>query len=207
MDKSIESCCSKVYNRFDKEGKQMDLKAKLRHVMDFPKKGVDFIDITTVLQDAKALAQCVDSMKEKAMELGDFDMIVGPESRGFIFGAPIAYALGKGFVPIRKKGKLPYKTISEEYQLEYGTDTLEIHEDAIQPGQNVVIIDDLLSTASLKSNFFFSPSAFFPFSRKIFDFIPLISVLINEILRLYFKSPPNVKKDNKILSLPLSLSY
>lgn len=131
----------------------MDLKAKLRHVMDFPKKGVDFIDITTVLQDAKALTQCVDSMKEKAMELGNFDMIVGPESRGFIFGAPIAYALGKGFVPIRKKGKLPYNTISEEYQLEYGTDTLEIHEDAIQPGQNVVIIDDLLATGgTIESN-------------------------------------------------------
>lgn len=131
----------------------MDLKAKLRHVMDFPKEGVDFIDITTVLQDAKALAQCVDSMKEKAMELGDFDVIVGPESRGFIFGAPIAYALCKGFVPIRKKGKLPYNTISEEYQLEYGTDTLEIHEDAIQPGQNVVIIDDLLATGgTIESN-------------------------------------------------------
>lgn len=131
----------------------MDLKAKLRHVMDFPKKGIDFIDITTVLQDAEALTQCVDSMKEKAFSLGDFEVIVGPESRGFIFGAPIAYALGKGFVPIRKKGKLPYKTISEEYQLEYGTDTLEIHEDAIAPGQKVVIVDDLLATGgTIESN-------------------------------------------------------
>ena len=124
----------------------MDLKSKLRHVMDFPKEGIDFIDITTVLQDAGALKECVDIMKEKALQLGDFDMIVGPESRGFIFGAPLAYTLGKGFVPIRKKGKLPYKTISVEYQLEYGTDTLEMHEDAIKPGQKVVIIDDLLAT-------------------------------------------------------------
>jgi adenine phosphoribosyltransferase len=124
----------------------MDLKEVLRHVPDFPKKGIDFIDITTVLQDAEALRQSVDEMKKLVGELGDFDMIIGPESRGFIFGAPLAYAMGKGFVPIRKRGKLPYKTVSIEYQLEYGTDMLEIHEDAIKPGQRVVIIDDLLAT-------------------------------------------------------------
>jgi len=124
----------------------MDLKAKLRHVMDFPKEGIDFIDITTVLQDAEALKECLDSMKEKLLGLGDFDMIVGPESRGFIFGAPLAYMTGKGFVPIRKKGKLPYRTVKVEYQLEYGADTLEIHEDAIKPGQKVAIVDDLLAT-------------------------------------------------------------
>lgn len=124
----------------------MDLKAKLRHVADFPKEGVDFIDITTVLQDSEALHQSIDEMKKLALELGDFDLIVGPESRGFIFGAPLAYAMQKGFVPIRKKGKLPYKTIKIEYQLEYGTDILEIHEDAIRPGQRVLIIDDLLAT-------------------------------------------------------------
>ncbi len=124
----------------------MDLKSKLRHVMDFPKEGIDFIDITTVLQDAQALKEALDQMKNLISGFGDFDLIVGPESRGFIFGTPLAYAMGKGFVPIRKKGKLPYKTISAEYQLEYGTDILEMHEDAIAPGQKVVIVDDLLAT-------------------------------------------------------------
>jgi adenine phosphoribosyltransferase len=124
----------------------MDLKSKLRHVMDFPKEGIDFIDITTVLQDADALVECVDLMRERIAKIPDVDIIVGPESRGFIFGAPVAYATKKGFVPIRKKGKLPYKTIKAEYALEYGTDILEIHEDAIKPGQKVVIIDDLLAT-------------------------------------------------------------
>ncbi len=124
----------------------MDLKSKLRHVMDFPKQGIDFIDITTVLQDADAFKESLDLMKEKAAGFGDFDLIVGPESRGFIFGTPLAYMMGKGFIPIRKKGKLPYKTIRAEYQLEYGSDILEMHEDAIKPGQRVVIIDDLLAT-------------------------------------------------------------
>lgn len=124
----------------------MDLKEKLRHVPDFPKEGIDFIDITTVLQDADALGQSIKEMKRLAEELGDFDMIVGPESRGFIFGAPLAYAMGKGFAPIRKKGKLPYRTVGIKYDLEYGTDELEIHEDAIKPGQKVLIVDDLLAT-------------------------------------------------------------
>lgn len=124
----------------------MDLKAKLRHVMGFPKEGVDFIDITTVLQDAEALRYCIDQMKERLVSMGDFDLIVGPESRGFIFGTPLAYLLNKGFIPVRKKGKLPYKTISVEYELEYGVDILEMHEDAIKPGQKVVIVDDLLAT-------------------------------------------------------------
>lgn len=131
----------------------MDLKEKLRHVMDFPKEGIDFIDITTVLQDAEAFKQALDEMKAKAEEFGEFDLFVGPESRGFVFGTPLAYAMGKGFVPIRKKGKLPYKTISIEYQLEYGTDILEMHEDAIKPGQKVVIVDDLLATGgTIESN-------------------------------------------------------
>lgn len=124
----------------------MDLKSKLRHVMNFPKEGIDFIDITTVLQDAGAFKETLESMKEHILKYGDFDLIVGPESRGFIFGTPLAYMLGKGFIPIRKKGKLPHKTISAEYQLEYGTDVLEMHEDAVKPGQKVVIVDDLLAT-------------------------------------------------------------
>lgn len=124
----------------------MDLKSKLRHVMDFPKEGIDFIDITTVLQDAEAFKQALDEMRERLEKFGDFDVIVGSEARGFIFGAPLAYVMGKGFVPIRKKGKLPYKSISVEYELEYGTDILEMHEDALTPGQRVVIVDDLLAT-------------------------------------------------------------
>ncbi|MCX7745554.1 MAG: adenine phosphoribosyltransferase [Clostridia bacterium] len=124
----------------------MDLKAKLRHVMDFPKEGIDFIDITTVLQDGEALKQALDEMKEKVSKFGDCDLIAGPESRGFIFGTPLAYTMGKGFIPIRKKGKLPYKTVQAEYQLEYGTDILEMHMDAVKPGEKVVIVDDLLAT-------------------------------------------------------------
>ena len=108
----------------------MDLKSKFRHVMDFPKEGIDFIDITTVLQDPEALKYSLDAMKESIEEFGDFDLIVAPEARGFIFGMPLAYMMEKGFIPVRKPGKLPYKTISFEYSLEYGTNTLEIHEDA-----------------------------------------------------------------------------
>jgi len=124
----------------------MDLRAKLRHIMDFPKAGIDFVDITTVLQDAEAFKESLDAMKEKILQFGNFDLIVGPESRGFVFGAPLAYIMGKGFVPIRKKGKLPYNTIKVEYNLEYGTDIFEMHEDAIECGQRVVIVDDLLAT-------------------------------------------------------------
>jgi adenine phosphoribosyltransferase len=124
----------------------MDLKKKLREVKDFPKEGINFIDITTVLQDADAMGYCIEEMTKLCKEIGDFDIIVGPESRGFIFGMPVAYNLSKGFVPVRKKGKLPYETISAEYELEYGTDILEIHKDAVKKGQKVVIVDDLLAT-------------------------------------------------------------
>lgn len=131
----------------------MDLKSKLRHVMNFPKEGIDFIDITTVLQDAESFKAALTQMQEKLKGFGDFDLFVGPESRGFIFGSPLAILENKGFIPIRKKGKLPYKTISVEYQLEYGVDILEIHEDAISEGQRVVIVDDLLATGgTTKSN-------------------------------------------------------
>jgi adenine phosphoribosyltransferase len=124
----------------------MDLKSKLRHVPDYPKEGIDFIDITTVLQDADALSEALIKMKEIISTFGEFDLIVGPESRGFIFGVPLAFMMGKGFIPIRKKGKLPYRTVKAEYQLEYGTDILEMHIDAVKPGQKVVIVDDLLAT-------------------------------------------------------------
>ena len=123
----------------------MDLSSKFRHVLDFPKPGIDFIDITTVLQDAEAFKYSIDRMCD-ALRNVDFDLVVGSESRGFIFGTPVAYILGKGFVPVRKKGKLPYKTISASYTLEYGEDVVEMHADAIKPGQKVVIVDDLLAT-------------------------------------------------------------
>ena len=104
-----------------------------------------FRDVTTVLQDADGLHLAIDEMQDKIKDL-DFDVVLGPESRGFIFGVPIAYNLHKAFVPVRKKGKLPCETVSMEYELEYGTATIEIHKDAIKPGQKVVIIDDLIAT-------------------------------------------------------------
>jgi len=124
----------------------MDLKKKLRHVIDFPKPGIDFIDITTVLQEPEYLRECLDMMHKEIMKAGDFDLIAGPESRGFIFGVPLAYIMGKGFIPIRKAGKLPYQTVAVEYEKEYGTDIFEIHSDAVKPGQRIVIVDDLLAT-------------------------------------------------------------
>lgn len=124
----------------------MDLKSKLRHVMNFPKEGIDFIDITTILADASAYSETIDQMTNKLKSFEDFDLVIGPESRGFIFGTPLAYNLKKGFVPVRKKGKLPSETISGEYQLEYGVDILEMHLDSIKKGQKVVIVDDLLAT-------------------------------------------------------------
>ena len=123
----------------------MDLKSKFRHVFDFPDEGIDFIDITTVLGDHNAFKQAIDELIDIARKY-EFDIIVAPESRGFMLGTPIAYALHKAFVPIRKKGKLPYKTLNLEYKLEYGVNILEIHADAIQKGQKVLVVDDLLAT-------------------------------------------------------------
>ena len=123
----------------------MDLEKVLRHVPDFPKKGIDFIDITTVLQDALAFRTAIDKMADLVSVI-DFDIVIGSESRGFIVGAPLAYATGRGFAPVRKEGKLPYKTIQTTYELEYGSDTLEMHIDAIKPGDRVLVVDDLLAT-------------------------------------------------------------
>ena len=118
---------------------------RIRDVPDFPKKGILFRDITPVLSDIDTLRASVKEMAAPFMDLR-IDVVVGIESRGFIFGAPIADLLNAGFVPVRKPGKLPWKTKSVSYELEYGTDALEIHEDAITEGQNVLIVDDLLAT-------------------------------------------------------------
>ena len=124
----------------------MDLKSKIRDVPDFPKKGIIFRDITPILKDPLALKQAVQELKYRCLGKR-VDAIVGIESRGFILGSILAHELGVGFVPVRKAGKLPWTTIKEEYTLEYGTATLEIHKDAIEDGQNVIICDDLLATA------------------------------------------------------------
>lgn len=117
----------------------------VRSIPDFPEPGIIFRDVTSVLQDKDGLKLAIDQMQDMLTGL-EFDAIVGPESRGFIFGVPIAYNLNKAFIPIRKKGKLPCETISMDYDLEYGKATIEIHKDAIKPGQKVVIVDDLIAT-------------------------------------------------------------
>ena len=117
----------------------------VRSIPDFPEPGIIFRDVTSILQDADGLHLAIDLM-QKELDGVDFDLVVGPESRGFIFGVPIAYNLHKPFIPVRKKGKLPCETVSIEYALEYGSAVIEIHKDAIKPGQKVVIVDDLIAT-------------------------------------------------------------
>ncbi len=117
----------------------------IRTIPNFPEEGIMFRDITTVLQDADGFALAIDEM-QKLLADTEFDVIVGAESRGFIFGAPLAYNLKKAFVPVRKKGKLPCETVEATYDLEYGTATIEMHKDSIKPGQKVVIVDDLIAT-------------------------------------------------------------
>lgn len=117
----------------------------VRSIPDFPEEGIIFRDITTVLQDAEGLKLAIDSMIDCLKDV-EFDVVVGTESRGFIFGVPIAYAMGKSFVPCRKKGKLPCETVTAEYELEYGTAAVEMHKDSILPGQKVVVVDDLIAT-------------------------------------------------------------
>lgn len=123
----------------------VNLKQSIRVIEGFPKKGISFKDVTTLTKDKEAFQFTIDSLK-KYLSDKNIDIVVGPEARGFIFGAPLAYALGAGFVPVRKKGKLPAETIKVSYNLEYGTDELEIHKDSIKPGQRVAIVDDLLAT-------------------------------------------------------------
>ena len=117
----------------------------IRCIPDFPEPGIMFRDVTSVLQDAEGLKLAIDSMI-KILDGVDFDVVAGTESRGFIFGVPVAYAMGKAFVPVRKKGKLPCETVSEKFALEYGFAEIEMHKDSIKPGQKVVLIDDLIAT-------------------------------------------------------------
>lgn len=117
----------------------------VKSIPDFPEKGIIFRDVTSVLQDAEGLHLAIDEI-QKRLEGVDFDVIAGTESRGFIFGMPVAYNMHKPFVLVRKKGKLPRETVSMEYDLEYGSATIEMHKDAVQPGQKVVLIDDLIAT-------------------------------------------------------------
>ena len=123
----------------------LDLKEHIRVIEDFPKPGISFKDITTLLKDGEVFKSAINLLAEEVKKF-EPDIIVGPEARGYLLGAPVAYALGIGFVPVRKPGKLPGETISETYELEYGTDTLEVHKDALHPGQRVAIVDDLLAT-------------------------------------------------------------
>lgn len=121
------------------------LEEYVRSIPDFPEKGIIFRDVTSVIQDADGLHLAIDGI-QNILDGVDFDVVVGPESRGFIFGVPVAYNMHKAFVPVRKKGKLPCETVSQEYALEYGTATIEMHKDSIRPGQKVVIVDDLIAT-------------------------------------------------------------
>jgi adenine phosphoribosyltransferase len=129
-----------------KEGEQViDLKKTIRDIPDFPKKGIIFKDITTLLKEAKAFKEAVDLIVEEYKDK-KIDTVVSVEARGFFFGAAVAYKLGVGLVPVRKKGKLPYETSKVTYELEYGTDTLEIHKDAVKKGDRILVVDDLLAT-------------------------------------------------------------
>ena len=123
----------------------MSIKSLIRTVPDWPKKGIMFRDITTLLKDPEGLKLCIEDF-QKRYAASDIDIIVGIDSRGFILGGALAYIMGKGFVPVRKKGKLPAETVKEEYALEYGMDCVELHKDAIEKGQRVLIIDDLIAT-------------------------------------------------------------
>lgn len=123
----------------------MDLKDSVRSIKDFPKKGIIFRDVTTLFKDPAAFHLLMDQLA-RSMEEKGVDVVVGPEARGFIMGAPLAYILHAGFVPVRKPGKLPAQVLSYSYDLEYGSDTIEIHKDAIKPGMKVALVDDLLAT-------------------------------------------------------------
>ncbi|MDO8537787.1 MAG: adenine phosphoribosyltransferase [archaeon] len=167
----------------------MDLSSKIRTVPDFPKKGIMFRDITTLLLDPAALKTAIDKM-ENYLKTKDFDLIVAAESRGFIFGSILANKMGKGFVPVRKPGKLPAKTIRQEFKTEYSTDAFEMHEDAIKKGNRVVIVDDLVATGG-------TPNAIIKLVEKLGGKVVCICVLIE----LSFLHPREKLKGYEVFSL------
>ncbi|HEY9872556.1 MAG TPA: adenine phosphoribosyltransferase [Candidatus Obscuribacterales bacterium] len=128
----------------------MDLKSLIREIPDFPKPGILFRDITTLLRDPEGLRYTIDTLSDKCASFSP-EYVIGMESRGFIFGAPVAYKLGAGFIPVRKPGKLPAAVHTVEYELEYGMDQLEVHQDALHPGSRVLIVDDLMATGGTAS--------------------------------------------------------
>lgn len=134
-----------IMHRERMKGFMKKLEEYVVSIPDFPEPGIIFRDVTSILQEADGLGLAVDSLRAMLKDV-DYDVVVGPESRGFIFGVPVAYAEHKAFVPVRKKGKLPRETVSASYELEYGTAEIEMHKDSIRPGQKVVIIDDLIAT-------------------------------------------------------------
>ncbi|WP_425446022.1 adenine phosphoribosyltransferase [Dethiothermospora halolimnae] len=167
----------------------MDLKSKIRDIYDFPKEGIIFRDITTLLKDKDAFNYCIKEMA-KTLEGKDIDIVVGPEARGFLVGTPLAYEINAGFVPIRKPGKLPGETIKYEYELEYGTDTLEMHKDSIKPGQRVAIVDDLLATGGTVNS-----------TVKMIEELGGEVVAISFLIELEFLKGRDVLKDYDINSL------
>ena len=167
----------------------MNLENKIRTIPDFPKKGIMFKDITTVLKDPEALAYCVDTLYEKYKNKG-ITKVIGIESRGFIIGAALAYRLGVGFVPIRKPGKLPAETIRQEYQLEYGTDAIEIHKDAIVHGEKVLLHDDVLATGGTMEA-----------ACKLVNQLGGVIVGLSFLLELSFLNPRKKLKNYDIFSL------
>lgn len=162
-----------------------DIKKMIRDVPDFPKKGIMFRDITTAVKDAQTMHKIVDLMA-KEYENEKIDYVAGIESRGFIFGMPIAYKLGCGFIPIRKPGKLPAQTISQEYTLEYGTDKIEMHKDALKKGDKVLIVDDLLATGG-------TAAAAVKLVQSVADVVGVAFVIELEDLEGRKKLPENIK--------------
>ncbi len=144
LPKMMETIKGRTMKRIERETMEQ-VRNYVRTIPDFPEPGIMFRDVTTVIQDAEGLKLAIDSLQSLLADV-EFDVCVGAESRGFIFGAPVAYNMGKGFALARKKGKLPCETIEETYDLEYGSATVEMHKDAIKPGQKVVIVDDLIAT-------------------------------------------------------------
>jgi adenine phosphoribosyltransferase len=143
----VKGLLSGSYQQFLKTSVTMPIKSRIRTVPDYPKKGIMFRDITTLIKDPVGLRLVIDNMTQHYLSNGvDFDVIVGIEARGFILGGALAYTLGKGFVPVRKPGKLPADVVQLEYELEYGTDKIEMHTDSLVQGQRVLLVDDLLAT-------------------------------------------------------------